>query len=398
MMNNGLKNIVTALLFITSTLIISQYAHADIEQPTGRETQVTEYFDKQSAPSQIDIWTNESGGHDSSKPSFWGLNTLVCKSSSDPKNGSCATVSMGSGTGKGTIPLRFTEKRSKLSVVLNVTNYHTDRYSQTDYCNDVSTFYLPFPSTANMTCTTNDGTKYKSDGTAFTAYITQTELKKIPFGGIWEASLELYLKQWTPYKTLGNWNAKFALNMSDVSNQAIYFPSFGAGQGKDAQPHVDLNLRPLPSGDRQILGRLSGSTSLDMCLYDGYGSNSRQFQVQLSEPPEYPENPEGRQAGKFSVYNDIGNRNEISNRIDYGVKMYFPESNSFQDVVNGTTYTLPNINTDDIRAVRLASNISNVVLCVPTPLQINTPAFNIVDKTNGHYTGKIRVVFTPSLW
>lgn len=398
MMNNGLKNIVTALLFITSTLIISQYAHADIEQPTGRETQVTEYFDKQSAPSQIDIWTNESGGHDSSKPSFWGLNTLVCKSSSDPKNGSCATVSMGSGTGKGTIPLRFTEKRSKLSVVLNVTNYHTDRYSQTDYCNDVSTFYLPFPSTANMTCTTNDGTKYKSDGTAFTAYITQTELKKIPFGGIWEASLELYLKQWTPYKTLGNWNAKFALNMSDVSNQAIYFPSFGAGQGKDAQPHVDLNLRPLPGGDRQILGRLSGSTSLDMCLYDGYGSNSRQFQVQLSEPPEYPENPEGRQAGKFSVYNDIGNRNEVSNRIDYGVKMYFPESNSFQDVVNGETYTLPNINTDDIRAVRLASNISNVVLCVPTPLQINTPAFNIVDKTNGHYTGKIRVVFTPSLW
>lgn len=398
MMNNGLKNIVTALLFITSTLIISQYAHADIEQPTGRETQVTEYFDKQSAPSQINIWTGESGGHNSDSPSLWGLNTLVCKSSSDPKNGSCATVSMGSGTGKGTIPLRFTEKRSKLSVVLNVTNYHTDKYSQTDYCNDVSAFYLPFPSTANMTCTTNDGIKYKSDGTAFTAYITQTELKKIPFGGIWEASLELYLKQWTPYKTLGNWNAKFALNMSDVSNQDIYFPSFGAGQGKDAQPHVDLNLRPLPGGDRQILGRLSGSTSLDMCLYDGYGSNSRQFQVQLSEPPEYPENPEGRQAGKFSVYNDIGNRNEVSNRIDYGVKMYFPESNSFQDVVNGETYTLPNINTDDIRAVRLASNISNVVLCVPTPLQINTPAFNIVDKTNGHYTGKIRVVFTPSLW
>lgn len=396
MMNNGLKNIVAALLFITSTLIISQCAHADIEQPTGRETQITEYFDRQSIPSQIDIWTNESGGYDSSKPSFWGLNTLVCKSSSDPKNGQCATVSAGmSQVGIGSIPLTFTEKRSKLKVVLKVSAYHEPHYVGLN-CT-ASAVVLPVPTTANITCNLYD-TTYKSDGTIFTAYITQAELKKIPFGGIWEASLEMYLKQWTPYKTLGNWNAKFALNISDVSNQAIYFPSFGAGQGKDAQPHVDLNLRPLPGGDRQILGRLSGSTSLDMCLYDGYGSNSRQFQVQLSEPPEYPENPEGRQAGKFSVYNDIGNRNEVSNRIDYGVKMYFPESNSFQDVVNGETYTLPNINTDDIRAVRLASNISNVVLCVPTPLQINTPAFNIVDKTNGHYTGKIRVVFTPSLW
>ena len=396
-MNSRMINTVVTLLFIISTLIISSYAHADIEQPTGRETQTTEYFDKQSAPSQINIWTDESGGYDSSKPSFWGLNTLVCKSKSDPKNGSCATASIGSGTGKGSIPLQFTEKRSKLRIVINVTNYHVGMFTETNYCNNVGG-YLPFPSAANISCTLNDGSKYKSDGTKFTAYITQAELKKIPFGGIWEASLELYLKQWTPGKTLGNWNAKITLNMSDVSNQAIYFPSFGAGQGKDAQPHVDLNLRPLPGGDRQILGKLSGSTSLDMCLYDGYGSNSRQFQVQLSEPPEYPENPEGRQAGKFSVYNDIGNRNEISNRIDYGVKMYFPESNSFQDVVNGETYTLPNINTDDIRAVRLASNISNVVLCVPTPLQINTPAFNIVDKTNGHYTGKIRVVFTPSLW
>lgn len=394
MMNNGLKNIVAALLFITSTLIISQCAHADIEQPTGRETQITEYFDRQSIPSQIDIWTNESGGYDSSKPSFWGMNTVVCKSSTDPKNGQCTTVSNSGPTGIGSIPLTFTEKRSKLSVVLKVSGYHLPHFTGTQ-CS--GSFTLPFPSTANISCRLND-IKIIPDGTIFTAYITQAELKKIPFGGIWEASLEMYLKQWTPYKTLGNWNAKFALNISDVSNQAIYFPSFGAGQGKDAQPHVDLNLRPLPGGDRQILGRLSGSTSLDMCLYDGYGSNSRQFQVQLSEPPEYPENPEGRQAGKFSVYNDIGNRNEISNRIDYGVKMYFPESNSFQDVVNGTTYTLPNINTDDIRAVRLASNISNVVLCVPTPLQINTPAFNIVDKTNGHYTGKIRVVFTPSLW
>ncbi|MEG2569093.1 MAG: hypothetical protein RSA84_23095, partial [Acinetobacter sp.] len=110
-MNNRLQNISKTLLLIISTLIFSQYTHADIEQPTGREAQVTEYFDRQSIPSQIDIWTNESGGYDSSKPSFWGMNTVVCKSSTDPKNGQCTTVSNSGPTGIGSIPLTFTEKR-----------------------------------------------------------------------------------------------------------------------------------------------------------------------------------------------------------------------------------------------------------------------------------------------
>lgn len=391
-MNKKIINVTITILFIIPALLISKYSKADVEQPTGRQTPITAYFDKQSPPDKIDIWVNESGGHNSSKPASWGLNTLICKSSSNPKNGQCPTDSDGYGRrGITSVPLEFIEKRSKLRAVINVSGFYTITWSENaSTCSDFAQRILY--STSNVYCS-----GVQSDGTLFNVYISQNELKKLPVGGIWEAQLSFYLYQW-PSSRLASWNSTIALNMSDINNQAIYFPSFGAGQGKDASPHVDLNLRPLPGGDRQVLGRLSGTTSLDMCLYDGYGSNSRQFQVTLSEPPEYPENPEGRQSGQFSVYNDNGDRNNKNNRIDYGVKMYFPESNNFQNVVNGQMYTLPNINTDDIRAVRLASNISNVVLCVPTPLQISTPAFNIVDKTNGHYTGKIRVVFTPSLW
>lgn len=393
-MNNGIKNKITVLLFIISILVVSSYARADIEQPTGRDTQITEYFDKQSIPSNINIWVNESGGYNETSPAIWGRNSLVCYSSSNPINGQCSTSSTWNQRNSSSVPLAFIEKRSKLRVVLNVTGYHTPYWTD-NVGKCYADFNLKIDSGADVKCATY---MQSADKQVFNAYLTQQEIRKLPVGGVWQAELKMKLMQWSPEKNLGNWNAKITLNMSDTSNQAIYFPSFGAGQGKDAQPHVDLNLRPLPGGDRQVLGKLSGSTSLDMCLYDGYGSNSRSFQVQLSEPPEYPENPVGRQSGQFSVYNDTGNHNEAGNRIDYGVKMYFPGSNSFQDVANGTTYTLDNINTDDIRAVRLASNISNVVLCVPTPLQINTPAFNIVDKTTGHYTGKIRVVFTPSLW
>lgn len=392
-MNIGMKNTVSAILFVMSTLLFSQYASAEIEQPTGRETQITEYFDKQSIPSQINIWTGESGGYSSENANLWGRNSLICLSNSSYKNGECPTTSQYQSAGIGIIPIQFVEKRSKLTVILNISGYSLGVWQPVGGCGETSNQKVKIYSMGGYACSTG-----ASDKVEFYAYIPQSEIKKLPVGGVWEAELKMQLWQWIPYKKLANWNAKMTFNMSDISNQAIYFPGFGAGQGKDAQPHVDLNLRPLPGGDRQVLGRLSGSTSLDMCLYDGYGSNSRSFQVQLSEPPEYPTNPEGRQAGQFSVYNDTGNRNAVGNRIDYGVKMYFPGSNSFQDVVNGTTYTLDNINTDDIRAVRLASNISNVVLCVPTPLQITTPAFNIVDKTTGHYTGKIRVVFTPSLW
>lgn len=397
-MNNGINKISITLLFIISTLLFSQYSMADIEQPAGRETQIVEYFDKQAIPSQVYIWETENTGYDSSNPAKWAKNGLICQSSSNPINGQCPTVTVSNKTGTSSIPLTFIEKRSKLRVVLNVAAWHIPFFSPDDSCSTGSTSGTKLLINSGMYILCGSSSGNQADGSLVTAYISQSEIKKLPVGGIWEAELKMQLWQWSPYINLGNWNAHIKLNVSDTSNQAIYFPSFGAGQGKDAQPHVDLNLRPLPGGDRQVLGRLNGSTSLDMCLYDGYGSNSRSFQVQLSEPPEYPTNPEGRQAGQFSVYNDTGNRNAVGNRIDYGVKMYFPGSNSFQDVVNGTTYTLDNINTDDIRAVRLASNISNVVLCVPTPLQINTPAFNIVDKTTGHYTGKIRVVFTPSLW
>lgn len=395
-MINQVKNKLMPFMFIIFSLLISQYALADIEQPTGRETPVTAYFDKQSPPSQVDIWVNESGGYDSSNPDKWGLNTLVCISSSDPVHGKCITNPDGNASrGIASIPLQFIEKRSKLSAVINVSGYYTKVWIPNVGCEN-DTDPRPLYSSGIQDCV--DAGNIHSDQNLFSVYLTQSELKKLPVGGVWEAQLSFNLKDWAYWHVLGKWNSTITLNMSDNANQAIYFPGFGGGQGQNAAPHVDLNLRPLPGGDRQVLGKLSGSAALDMCLYDGYGSNSRQFQVQFSEPPEYPANPDGRKSGQFSVYNDIGDRSDTGNRLDYGVKMYFPESNTFQDVVNGEVYTLPNINTDDIRAVRLATNIPNPVLCVPTPLQITTPAFDIVAKHNGHYTGKIRVIFTPSLW
>jgi hypothetical protein len=383
------------VISISFSLFFSQMAQAEREEPRNRDTTITQYFDKSSIPAQVDIWTSESGGYDTTNPGLWGRNSLVCLSSSDPTYGQCQSVPAWGVGGILSVPIMFTEKRSHLKVKLNIQGYHMQEWPKGSTCSLKWSDRYSMTSAVSLPCS---GEGDRASQALFSTYISAAEIAKLPVGGIWEANFRVKLMQWSPGIQLADWRASITFNISDNNNQAIYFPEFGSGQGKDAQPHVDLNLRTQPGSGGQALGKMKGSTSLDMCLYDGYGSNSRQFQVQFSEPPEYPANPSGRAPGQFSVYRDGSDFSAITNRLDYGVKMYFPQSNSYQDVVNGTTYTLPNINTDDIRAVRLSPNIPQAVLCVPTPLQINTPEFNISEKSSGHYTGKLRVIFTPSLW
>ncbi|WP_226375925.1 CfaE/CblD family pilus tip adhesin [Pantoea stewartii] len=35
-------------------------------------------------------------------------------------------------------------------------------------------------------------------------------------------------------------------------------------------------------------------------------------------------------------------------------------------------------------------------LCVPAPLTLTTPKFRLSDKSSGHYSGMLRIVYTPT--
>ncbi|WP_340138573.1 CfaE/CblD family pilus tip adhesin [Pantoea ananatis] len=35
-------------------------------------------------------------------------------------------------------------------------------------------------------------------------------------------------------------------------------------------------------------------------------------------------------------------------------------------------------------------------LCVPAPLTLTTPRFKLSDKSSGQYSGKLRIVYTPT--
>ncbi|RYJ16376.1 MULTISPECIES: CfaE/CblD family pilus tip adhesin [Rahnella] len=371
------------LLLLFSALTITP-AKAQRIEPTGRETPVTATFDKSSAPSQIDIWKDESGGIDSDNDSLWGRNTWVCLSSSDPATGQCRTSVTGVQDGNTTIPIVFTEQRSHLTQVINLTGYHNISVSIANGCWSAGVIGGPYQVYAAME--KNCGGVQNNDESLLTVYVTSQEMQKLPFGGIWKAELKMSLMQWSPTIKLADWNAHITLNVTDTNNQQIYLPEFG-----EAAPRVDLNMRPLPgTGGNQT--QMNGAVTIDMCLYDGYGSNSTSFTLKFDDQQQ---GTKERNNAYFSIYSDHGDVNQDSGRIDYYVRMQAPDG-KYMSMIRGEDVVIPDIQTAHIRPVHLPG-IPQAVLCIPAPLELSTKTIDINSKQAGHYTGHLIVNFTPQL-
>ena len=169
--------------------------------------------------------------------------------------------------------------------------------------------------------------------------------------------------------------------ITDDNNIQIYLPEFG-----DATPTVDLNLRTM----RPVSGlnTVSGHAVLDACLYDGYNTNSKRFTVRVSDP----QSNSGAQIGKFFVRREGGS--QVQNRIEYKVKTRMGNLGETNHG-SGTPVTFENIDTAEIRAVRLP-NIPFPVVCTPWPITLETPEFSQGDKNAGRYSGTLRLEFFPS--
>ncbi|MBU9810347.1 pilus assembly protein CblD [Rahnella sp. SL6] len=374
----------TSLVLLCLPLMMVSNAHADRVEPTGRDTPVIATFDKSSPPAQLDIWKDESGGYDSDNDSLWGRNTWVCLSSSNPIYGQCKTTVTGVEEGNTLIPILFTEQRSHMTQVINLTGYHKISVSVGNGCWAAGVIGGPYQVYAAME--KNCGGVKHNDESLLTVYVTSQELQKLPTGGIWEANLKMNLMQWSPAAKLADWNAHFTLNVTDNNNQQIYLPEFG-----QAAPRVDLNMRPLPgTGGKQA--QMNGAANIDMCLYDGYGSNSTSFTLKFDDRQQ---GTTQRNNGYFSIYSDHGDVNQDSGRIDYYVKMQAPDG-KYVSIIRGEDLVIPHIQTARVRPVHLPG-IPQAVLCIPAPLELSTKTLDINSKQAGHYTGHLIVNFTSQL-
>lgn len=336
-------------------------------------------FDRAVPASDHYLWTQKMHGYSDSHFSYRQM-LFVCLSSIDPKNGACPTSSWGN-EGISSISLRFTERRSRLSQVLVVRGY-MERYFTGSQCfgNGWGTRRHFLTSNNHQVC----GDYVEPRGSASTIWIPQSELAKLPSGGVWTAQLVLKLKTYAsqPIGAASTYTIDFKLDVTDHNNMQIYLPAHGI-----STPQVDLNLRtrPLSNGPGGIV---SGQAVVDACLYDGYNSNSQRFEMRVTD-----KNPVPGMAGRFFVQHTSGGTDE-RNRIEYRVRTRTANLGETQHV-SGQPVTFTGINNADIRAVRLP-NVPFPVVCTPWPITLETPQFRQIDKNTGQYRGELNLEFTPS--
>ncbi|HEI8868154.1 TPA: pilus assembly protein CblD [Serratia odorifera] len=360
------------LLFIL--LLISHCAHAVVDDPYIDKNQSVSFaFDKTqgalstAAAGRLWIWQKEKGGN--SQPDYVSRrrDSWICNSASSVETGACPFSSPGGGTSD--IKIKFTEKRSRLSVILTLKGQIFNNAIPATGC----VTYIggwPIQSVGYNDC--EDGKPY--NGRVLDVWLPAAEADRIPTGGVWEASLVLYQFRESTYTRAATWAANITLNITDKNNGAIYLPAFGS-----ATPRVDLNLRTQPLSTAPG-GQVSGSATIDTCLYDGYNANSPWLKLSISDL--LPAG--GRGADIFSLINSANG----TSRIDYRVSLNY--NGRPQAVNNGQEITLTGVDGALIRPVTLPG-IPFPVVCTPTPLTLAVLPFAKASRAAGRYTGTLRL-------
>lgn len=342
--------------------------------PTPSVTMQQDYEIPSGAPADVFLWTQDypgTTGYDASFAYYNCSDTSIQQTCTHQSNSS-------------TISMVLTEKRSKMKHTLKVQAYLENLYydesnpENSVYCGGhrALNFYNNF-SCYSSTYAYNTNTK------TLTAWITQSEMNNLPVGGVWEGQLRLSFSR--PHL---NYTANITLKGKAVGKQDIYFPEFNG-----ANPLVQLDLHPTGS----VTGNsfVEDVTTLDMCLYDGFNSNSDSMRLSFKDEGRAGA---GRKEGYFSIYNTASAATEDSERIDYRLEMFDPHSKGWMSVKNNDAFTLSagTNGQDQIRPVRLPS-INYPVLCAPAPLRLIVDKFRVADKTAGYYKGILTVEFSPSL-
>ncbi|WP_410529440.1 pilus assembly protein CblD [Serratia sp. AXJ-M] len=372
--------------------VASLPVQALIIPPADNHQVINLSYDKSAPPADSYIWNRASGGTDDSTIGSswnWRNGAWQCLSATDTTNGACTPVgtwAWDEGPVPSALTLRFTEKRSHMSVDIKLLGFNESQSPATDCWAARYSAPRAFWSGGYYARWCDDGHKKpKTAGLALTLWLPQAELAKIPTGGSWQAKLVLSQQDWVldvgPIHKVATFSADITLNVTDKNNGAIYLPAFGS-----ATPRVDLNLRTKPLSTAPG-GEVSGQSNIDMCLYDGYNSNSPWLKVTLADQQSVA----GRAADVFSVSRDGSSATATADRIDYRVTLNY--NNQPQKVNNGQAITLTGVNTALIRPVVLPG-IPFPVVCTPAPLTLDVLPFAKLSKAAGHFTGTLRVTLS----
>lgn len=298
----------------------------------------------------------------------YGQLYVTCESNSDSATGRCPTADTGEAlsTQSSAIPLRFTEQRSGMTVDVDV---HGEffRIDATAACQ--SDYWSVQPYVIWSSYATECSFRMPA-GTGAAMRVPTSQLERL-VAGKWSATLRLTLRK-PAEQELSSYQFEFHLTITDRNAVSIYFPAF-----HHVTPLVQLNSDYDPI--RQTVG---GRTVLEMCLYDGLGSQAQYLGVTVRDRSGKPPGPSG-----YSLWHTDGGSDD-TRRLDYTVTL--DHNGAPVPMPNGVEQQLYGIDTALLRLV-LLPGMSQPVFCVPTPITFDIPRVPISTQQAGTYFGELQV-------
>lgn len=338
-------------------------------------------FDRAGVPQDYVFMRYEPSGtpYNGSDTILTNVNAMVCGSATNSTNGACATSAIHNNDSPYTVRYDVLPRDFGADIILRFTNQSTTEKKD-----------IIIKGALGNACTVRYLNYYwacqADDPAALYLHILGDQLKLLT-GGVWKATLILYQRNsQNSSVNLGTWTINLTINVMDTGSQQIYFPHFNT-----ASPVVNLNLNNRPGTGTNLTA--SGSASLDMCLYDGSNSTSRQVSLIFSDEGSPASN---RKAGQFSVYRRGEDKSQEANRLDYEVTVINPVTGASQKVSNGTEIVWQNTNQRNIQRQVVLPGVPGVSLCVPAPITLITPSFSLSNKNAGFYTGQLKIIYTPT--
>ena len=366
------RRVLLVLMLVCALVVLAPRAWAQWPpetHPTDQHRDIVMTWERSAVPGDVELWAPRTVlGFSHDLAMKYGQIHVVCESASDSEFGRCPTDGVPSiVSGPSEIVLRLVESRTGLHAELRVLGslqrVLNDWTCSPDYWDSSQralheAFYY--------TCGID-----QPIGTGSRLALPSSELTRL-VAGHWKATMRLNIKADPAAAPVATATFNFDFTVTDYDAISIYFPGFDG-----VAPLVNMDLRYDP-----IRKVVAGRKEVDMCLYDGVGSQSEFLGVTVRDSGPRP--PPGRD---FAVWHQDGGSDDTQ-RLDYQVGLNY--GGNLLAMKHGEEQLLRGIDSAQLRMV-LLPGISQPVYCVPTPLTLETPPTPIASKRPGLYDGELTV-------
>lgn len=341
--------------------------------PTDQSRDIVMSWDRSAVPGDVELWAPRTVLGFSHDLAFkYGQIHVVCGSASDSEFGRCPTEgALPLITGTSEVVLLFVEQRTGMvaeaRAIGSLRRIMSGRICARDFWEETP---RPLYSAFWFRCGVGSGAD-EPIGTGFELRLPEREISRL-VAGHWKATMRLNIKADPAAAPVATATFNFDFTVTDYDAISIYFPGFDG-----IAPLVNMDLRYDPI--RKMVG---GYKEVDMCLYDGVGSQSEFLGVTVRDSGPRP--PPGRD---FAVWHGDGGSDDTQ-RLDYQVGLKY--GGNLLAMKHGEEQLLRGIDSAQLRLVMLPG-INQPVYCVPTPLVLETPPTPIASKRPGLYDGELTV-------